>query len=303
MLLTHRLIDVFRAVMTTGNVTRAAELLHTSQPTVSRELARLEQVVGMTLFDRVRGRLQPTARAVQLFDEVQRSYVGLERVAATAESLRHFAQGRLSVACLPALSHGLLPAACAEFVAAHPQASLSITPQESPLLEEWLSAQRFDLGLTEHAEPPPGTLAEDLFVGDEVAVLPEGHRLLGQNVLRPADFEGESFVSLAPQDAYRQAIDAMFAAQGVQRRLVIETTSAVSVCALVRQGLGVSIVNPLTAIELEGLGLHWRPISVSIPFRVTLIRPQQRPSTPLADTFAAALRHAAARVRQRAGRV
>ena len=52
--------------VTSGSVTDAATLLHTSQPTVSRELARLEQLTGLTLFERVRGRLRPTAEALQL---------------------------------------------------------------------------------------------------------------------------------------------------------------------------------------------------------------------------------------------
>ena len=68
--LTHRQIEVFRAVMGTAHVTRAAERLGSSQPTVSRELARLEQVLGLTLFERVGGRLRPTARALALQEEV-----------------------------------------------------------------------------------------------------------------------------------------------------------------------------------------------------------------------------------------
>ena len=88
MKLSHRQIDFFRAVMGTGHVTRAAELLHTSQPTVSRELARLEQVLGFALFERVKGRLKPTVRALALMEEVEQSYVGLERIAATAVALK-----------------------------------------------------------------------------------------------------------------------------------------------------------------------------------------------------------------------
>ena len=107
--LTHRHVEVFRAVMAAGSVTGAAAALHTSQPTVSRELARLEQVLGLHLFDRVRGRLQPTAQGYALHEEVQRSYAGLERVADTAVRLRQFTQGQLSIACLPAFAHALLP--------------------------------------------------------------------------------------------------------------------------------------------------------------------------------------------------
>lgn len=293
MKLTHRQVEVFRAVMHTGNVTQAALALHTSQPTVSRELARLEQVLQINLFDRVRGRLRPTARALALLEEVQRSYLGLERIAAAARSLREFTQGRLAIACLPALAHGLLPLATQRFVAGHPQVGVSITPQESPLLEEWLTEQRFDLGLCERSHAPAATSLMPLLQADEVAVLPDGHPLLARRVLRPKDFAGQPFVSFAPSDPYRQLVDALFEAQGVSRQLVLETASAASVCALVRQGLGLAIVNPLTALELAGTGLQIRPLSVSVPFAVTLVLPQLRPASPLRDAFVGCLREAA----------
>ena len=57
-----RHIEIFHAVMTAGSLTEAAHLLHTSQPTVSRELARFEKVIGLKLFERVRGRL-PACRS------------------------------------------------------------------------------------------------------------------------------------------------------------------------------------------------------------------------------------------------
>ena len=153
--ITHRHIEVFRAVMTAGSATGAADLLHSSQPTVSRELARLESLLGYALFERVQGRLRPNARALALWDEVQRSWQGLERVIGHAVALGRPDAVQLSVLCLPALAHALLPGAAARLMHSHPQARLSVTPQESPLLEEWMSAQRFDLGLCEQASAPP----------------------------------------------------------------------------------------------------------------------------------------------------
>jgi DNA-binding transcriptional LysR family regulator len=295
MKLTHRQIEVFRAVMTTAQVTRAAEVLHTSQPTVSRELARLERVLQISLFERVRGRLRPTARALALLEEVERSYVGLERIAATAMSLRQFAHARLQVACLPALADALLPDAVRRFMAAQPQASVSITPLESPALEASLAEQRFDLGLTERREAPPATTLTTLLQADELAVLPDGHPLLARAALRPADFEGCDFVSFSAADPYRRLVDALFERHGVTRRMALDTGSAVSVCALVRQGLGVSIVNPLTALALVGTrpGLHLRPLTESIPFHVGLVMPQLRPANPLSAAFVDALQQAA----------
>ena len=291
--LTHRQIEVFRAVMVAGHVTRAAEALHTSQPTVSREIARLEQVLGIALFERVKGRLRPTVRALALLEEVELSYVGLERIAATAVSLRDFAQGRLQVASLPALAHALLPDAIRRFVEAQPEAGVSITPLESPGLEVALTEQRFDLGLTERREAPAATELRSLLEVDEVCVLREDHPLAAREVLQPHDFADQAFVSLAPTDPYRQQIDAVFDGAGVRRQLRIESPSAVSVCALVREGLGVAIVNPLTALALRGQGLVMRSLSVSIPFHVAVVLPVWRSENPLRGALLEGLQAAA----------
>lgn len=281
--LTHRHIEVFRAVMTAGSVTEAAALLHSSQPTVSRELARLEFLLGYALFERVRGRLKPNTRALTLFDEVQRSYQSLDHIAGRARDLGRAEQAlRLSVLCLPALSHAFLPGACAEFLAQYGGVQLSITPQESPLLEEWMNAQRFDLGLTELApQVQGGTRWLPLLALDEVCILPAGHGLLAKPVLTPADFEGLDFISLSADDPYRAQLDAIFAQQAVSRRLRLETHSAVAVCAMVSAGLGLAIVNPLTALAMGGPHLHLRRFSVSVPFRVNALLPLYRPAQPL----------------------
>ncbi|WP_263363200.1 LysR substrate-binding domain-containing protein, partial [Enterobacter bugandensis] len=73
-----------------------------------------------------------------------------------AESLREFRQGELSIVCLPVFSQSFLPVLLQPFLARYPEVSLTIVPQESPLLEEWLSAQRHDLGLTETLVTPAG---------------------------------------------------------------------------------------------------------------------------------------------------
>lgn len=292
--ITHRHIEIFRAVMTAGSVTGAAQRLFTSQPTVSRELARMEMLLGYALFERTPGRVRPTARALALFDEVQRAYQGLDQVVARAQALGRAEDERLRVLTLPALAHALLPTASADWLCAHPQAQLTLTPQESPLLEEWMAAQRFDLGLSEVSAAVPGTVGETLAELDEVCVLPAGHRLLERAVLTPADFAGERFVGLAADDPYRRQFDTIFAAAGVQRREQLETHSAIAVCALVQHGLGIALVNPLTARACEGPALHVRPFFVSVPFRIQALRPLNRPAHALTEDFIAALRNALA---------
>jgi DNA-binding transcriptional LysR family regulator len=131
------------------------------------------------------------------------------------------------------------------FLARYPEVSLTIVPQESPLLEEWLSAQRHDLGLTETLSTPAGTARTELISLDEVCVLPAGHRLAGKAVLTPEDFHGENYISLSQTDSYRQLLDTLFA----EHQVVI------------------------------------RRFSVSVPFTVSLIRPLHRPASALVDAF------------------
>lgn len=296
---TLRHVEIFRAIITAGGITEAARMLNTSQPTVSRELARFEDLLQIRLFERVRGRLRPTAHALQLFEEVQRSYFGLDRIVNAAMSLRQFEDGQLSIISLPVFSQTLLPPVCKMFLERFPQVGVTITPQESPLLEEWLSAQRYDFGLTETGIAPQGTETKTLLTLDEVCVLPESHPLAEKTTLVPEDFEGQPFVSLSATDNYRQQIDQIFRETEVRRRMVVETHSAASICAMVREGTGVAIVNPLTALDYAANGVHIRQFSVSIPFSVHIARPIHRPPSPLVNEFSDVLEQHAITVANR----
>jgi len=280
--------------MITGSMTKAAKLLFTSQPTLSRELARVEQILGFPLFDRVSTKLRPTLSALMLFDEVKRSYIGLEQVASVADILRTHKGGQMSIIALPTFTHSLLPGACARFQQLFPRVATSLVAQESPFLEEFLSAQRFDLGLTESATAPAGTTIIPLLEVNEVCILPEGHHLLRKQKIELQDFAGENFVSLSANDPYRMTLDADFAKQGITRNMVAEAPSSVAVCSLVRKGVGVAIVNPLTAFDFEGRRLHVRPLAVSYLFRVSIVKPEHRPRNPMVESFIEELRNEAA---------
>ena len=77
--LTFRQIEAFRALVEGGTVTRAAELLHISQPAVSKQLANLEEDCGVALFDRTKGRLVLTDAGIRLYDEVSKIFVGVNQ--------------------------------------------------------------------------------------------------------------------------------------------------------------------------------------------------------------------------------
>ncbi len=296
MSITHRQVELFRAVMQAGSLGAAAQALHSSQPTLSRELVLMERRLGYPLFERAPGsRLRPTAAAQQLFDSVRRHYSGLEQVQQVARALGRPDAGRLRLLAQPALAHALLPQA----IAMLPSQPMTITPAESPQLEAEMAEQGHDLGISESRGPVAGCELEALPPLAEVAVLPAGHPLLAKPRLAAEDFADQDFVSLADDDPYRAAIDGLLT--GVPRRLRLQTGSSVAACALVQQGLGLAIVNPLTALACAGPGLHWRPLLPRIAYELVLLRPLQRAPARGVAALAAALREQVAALATRLG--
>ncbi len=290
MRLNHRLIETFRAVVASGSATRAAQLLFTSQPAVSRDLARLEQVLGFSLFDRSKARLVPTAQGNSFYEEVERSFTGLAELGARAETLRQLKSGTLSIAAIPALCDSLLPRACERFHARHPDVLIRISAIDSPQLDTALSEQRFDLGFVEHQYPIAQTTSTPLFKGNEVLIMAASHPLAHKKRIRLQDLKDQSFVSYGVRDPYRHRLDALLDQHGIQRRIVAETTSAASLCALVLNGIGVAVINPITPRFSNATGLVCASLSPSIVYGVNAIQPTGRSSNPLIASLLADLK-------------
>jgi DNA-binding transcriptional LysR family regulator len=81
----------------------------------------------------------------------------------------------------------------------------------------------------------------------------------------------------------------MFREAGVERLTLLETASAVSVCAMVQQGLGLAIVNPLSAAAMAGTQLDVRALSMAIPFSVSVLLPEIAAPHPLRDVLVDAI--------------
>ena len=290
MRLNQRQIEIFDAVMTNKSVTAAAHALRTSQPTVSRELRDLEKHLGFDLFHRFGRRLTPTNAAQTLHKVVRRSFVGLDEIGRAAVAIGSHNATYLRVACIPAYAEALLPQAARRFSYGRHKIVLSIHSLEESLLQHDLATQMFDIGLTEGHYDHDGVSMHSFEAGDLMCALPIDHPLASRPLLRPEDFEGVGFVYFTREDPYRRTVDEIFESRGVNRRLIVETTTATSVCSMVANGVGVAIVNPLTAIHYLKKGIVLRPFEPAIPYRINLWRPKPGHKTAIADEFVGMLR-------------
>ena len=291
-----RQVEAFRAMMLTGSVTEAAKLMAVTQPAVSRLLRDFQALLKMELFERRGSGLVPTASATALYMEVERSFVGLERITAAAEEIRSRRTGTLRIAALPALSNGYLPRLAGGFLKQRPNLNLSFFGVISPIVIDWVLNNQCDIGF---AEVPiaHGLPCVRLPPLPRVAVLPAGHRLTAKAMLEPRDFEGETFVSLSAGSTGRHLIDQAFHRDDVRRVLRVETSLSEIMCGMVSSGLGVAICDPFTAQEFESRGVVVRRFLPGIDFEFAAVFPPQRSPSPVALDLVEVMRHALGELR------
>ncbi len=281
-----RQLEAFRAVMRSGSVTNAAQSLHLSQPAVSRLIADLERSVGFRLFERIRGSTPvATPEAEAFFQEVERSFTGLQALRRIANDIRNFRSGNLRIACLPALSTGFVPTVIGRFLEEHPEVRVQLQTRSSSTVRVWVAAQQFDLGLATPAGDMEGLVSEPFLSARGVCVLPPGHRLGTRAVIGPADLAGEKFISLALEDPVRAKVERAFEAAGIEPDTVVETQYAMTICGLIRRGVGCAILNPISAVDFEPHGLILRPFEPAVSFDYMLYRPAHRPPSLIARRF------------------
>ncbi|QPC42528.1 LysR family transcriptional regulator [Kaustia mangrovi] len=301
-MITTRQLDAFRAVMRHGTVTEAAELLNLTQPAVSKLIAGLERETQLTLFQRVRKRLVPTAEGEQFFLEAERMVLGLEALQRVAEELRTMRSGRLSLVAMPALGQRYLPRLVARFLKAHPDAEVSLHVHGSQIVNQWVAGQQVDLGLSLLNIEHPSVLKRTLCRVEAVAALPPGHPLAEREHLTPADFAGEPFIAFTRDTRIRHAIDQVFEAADVDRVQRVETYISEAACSFVAEGMGVSLVDPLTAAAFVAEGsIVSRPFSPAMPYQIRLLRPRHHAPSKLGAAFEAFLDDAVPEFLKKAG--
>ena len=126
MRLNLRQIEAFRAVYQTGGMTAAGMLMNITQPAVSRLIRDLEAEIGLPLFVRKGTTIAPTPDAVALYQEVARSFHGLDQVALFASDLKRHRSGKISIAASLGPSFFALPAAIAACASSKSLGRLSI---------------------------------------------------------------------------------------------------------------------------------------------------------------------------------
>ncbi|TSE14038.1 LysR family transcriptional regulator [Mesorhizobium intechi] len=282
-------IDVFNAIMIARGAGAAAALLDTSQPAISRSLAKLEAELGFRLFDRIRGRLVPTREGELFHAEVKASLVGLDRLKLRAAQIKEVGTGTIRIASLSALGHGLVPRAIVAFSRRHPQVRISYQVRTSNVVRDLVASGSFDIGLAADEVDTSGVLHSVFTTPHAVCVMPKTHRLARKSTITPSDLADEPFLALSPEDTARVAMDKILAEHGVRPRILVETPYGLTIAILAAKGMGIGLVNSSVIADRMIEGIVARPFEPAVHFRALILRPPDGINSTLIAEFTAEL--------------
>ena len=296
-------LEVFNALMRAGTTIGAADLLSISQPSVSKALKHLEAGVGVRLFERISGRLRPTPEARRLYGHVRSVFARLDTVDRISQDIRDCRNAAISVASGPLLGSSLLAKAVARFRARHPVVQVifrSIGRRDTCRRVEEGEA---DFGLLYSPSDRAGVDIETLTSVDLVCVVPIDHELARQTVVGLKDLVPYPLISYRPGTPIGMQVAAAFRAEGIEKPIDLQTSLSSSACALVTEGIGVAVTDPLAFMMTDYPGLAVRRIRPRVTMKIQLAVPSDRPVSTLAMRLIGQVRLAAAEMSKRIDRL
>lgn len=280
-----RQIEVFRAVMLGGSVTNAARMLRVSQPGVSRMIAHIEQQLGVTLFERNKGRLRPTPEAKALQLEVEQVYRGVKRIDECARDLKTGARLALRVLASPSTGLDIVPRAITQLARRYPAARIYM---ETVLVRDMvglLVANEADIAISTLPVEHALLVSEPVGHWSLACVFAREHALRRRRSVSLRALMNEKLIAFSTDTP-----QGMFIADGRRQYPAapssqIEVRSGQVACALVASGAGVAIVDNLTAGAWPDSRIDFRPLSRGPLFAAFAVRNAEAPSSQLAAGF------------------
>jgi DNA-binding transcriptional LysR family regulator len=268
-------LEAFSAVMTIGSVTGAGRSLGRSQPAVSKAIQELESELGYPLFDRNGPRVTPTDKAFLLYEEVERSLVGLRTIRSRAEEIGRGEPQPLHLVATPALASTIAPAAL-RLVQDQLPTHIQLRSASAEQVVYAVLHRTVNLGLTSLPVAHRGLELHWIGQAPCVAVLRADHPLAAAATLSLEDLRSQPLITMSNSYRLRQRID-MALAQDKPLAVAIETNTSLNAMMAAHAGLGVALVEPMTALGMPIEGMAVRALAVNIPFYFGVVTPFGKP--------------------------
>lgn len=292
-MLNVRHLEIFRTVVKTGSVSAAGRMLYISQPAVTKTLRLLETELGLTLFQRVKGKLICTPEADALMPSVEHLFGSVESVRQAAMEVRQGARGSVTVATVSTIAVSLVARAVAEFHAQHPQAIFDIRALPTKHVVEYVNTSQVDIGIVD-VSAPTGTLEiEELCRSEVVCVMHRDHPLARYAELSPKRLDGQMLISFTDDTVTGWRLREAFRVHGVHYRMGLVSNSTGTLCAMAQQLRAVALIDPFTLMSDAFPDLVSRRFVPTVDFQPRFLFSAMRPKSLIVTKFADVIRQVA----------
>jgi LysR family transcriptional regulator, hydrogen peroxide-inducible genes activator len=249
----------FCAVARHGTFTRASEVEHVAQPSLSQQILKLEAELGARLFDRLPRSAKLTVFGKAFLPKAECILRDLEAARTELRDMSGNEEGEVVVGIIPTIAAYLLPRLLNNFSVRHPLVTIKVFEDITPVLLQRLHDGTIDIAVA--ALPIPGSdLASiELFEEKFYAVLPETHTLAARTSVSLAELNREPFLLLKEGHCFRDSVIAACQKAKVSPSVVFESGQFATILAMVAAGMGVSAV-PAMAVQKQP-GCKFIPIS------------------------------------------
>ncbi|MFG2133136.1 LysR family transcriptional regulator [Streptomyces sp. NPDC048751] len=253
-----RQLRAFVAVVDAGGFTSASDEIGLTQSAVSHAVAALEREIGAALISRGRDGVRLTGLGERILVHARSALRQVELIEEEAAAVRGLRRGRLRIGGFPSACQ-LLPPLIAELRRIHPGIEVALWEGTDQEVAQWLADGLIDLGMRASLAPPA---ASDLVLAADrmVAVVDKRHPLAAEPDVALADLQDDPL--LVSDGGCEPLLDELHAAAGLPLRVAQRVREMATLLAMVRAGLGVTVVPELSLASRQGItALPLRPAS------------------------------------------
>ncbi len=261
----------FLAVIKTGSFSRAAVECHVSQPSLSQQILKLEEELGESLFERLPRGVALTPAAHQLKKSAERILTEVDTARRRVQQASGDVRGRVVIGALPTIAPYLLPRVLKAFAAHYPHAEVVVQEDTTARLLVGIDTAQVDLAVLSLPVEAPFLRTRALFEDELLLAVPPGHRLATVQAPTVDDLREEDFILLHEGHCLAdQALDLCARGEDHVLRVSCRSAQMETVEAMIRSGLGISLVPRMACTADEPRGLVLRSLAPRVHRTVAL---------------------------------
>jgi DNA-binding transcriptional LysR family regulator len=286
--LNYHQVELLYEVIRLGTITAASKALHISQPAVTKQLKALEESLGIRFFIRSAGRLVPTAEAILLTQQIERTKSSLNALGDLANRLRHGTGGRISICAPPALADWLLLNVVALFHVEFPDVLVDIAIENTLRMLDLVETQQVDIALCNPFRTTKHISETHLLTSRILLAVPSNDPLAALSSVHMGQIAGKPLVVVDALENIPQVLSAI-QASGLASQIACRVSNSTFACKMVLLNGSRALVDSVTAASFTSENIVYLEIP-ELPVReFAMLRPLMRPSSEVLDRFSSLL--------------